>query len=305
MESQFEDAEEENGSALLSFANEDDPSEKSKKRLRLEQDDEDIYSNTKVAATASVSTTVSTLPAGMDRLSKWAKRLFDPDRPKGLIQPPQTIPLNDEFLKAFGKREKETDAARGITLQIDHAINDDEETESQQQQEVSRTSKSFTNKRKVKITNIKYTTTAATLEAACSNFGPVEYTNLIMDQEKSGDRNTGRAYVTFEQAESAQACVDGLKNVEQRPVTVTLATTTASSSSSSARNASASRYWQANRKDLTTKCYRCGGVGHVAADCTNAAAVKPCPLCAATDHDMRNCPIKAVCFNCGIPGHGK
>jgi hypothetical protein len=62
-----------------------------------------------------------------DRLSKWAARLFDPDRPKGVIQPPQTIPLNDEFLAAFGKREQEMDALTGQTLTIDRTIHDDDE----------------------------------------------------------------------------------------------------------------------------------------------------------------------------------
>jgi hypothetical protein len=62
-----------------------------------------------------------------DRLSKWAARLFDPDRPKGVNQPPQTIPLNDEFLSAFGKREQEMDALTGQTLTIDRTIRDDDE----------------------------------------------------------------------------------------------------------------------------------------------------------------------------------
>jgi cellular nucleic acid-binding protein len=30
---------------------------------------------------------------------------------------------------------------------------------------------------------------------------------------------------------------------------------------------------------------------------------KPCPLCAQTNHTIRTCPVKSVCYNCGIPGH--
>jgi len=43
------------------------------------------------------------------RLSKWSARLLDPNRPRGLIETPKIIPLNDEFLSAFGKREKQDD----------------------------------------------------------------------------------------------------------------------------------------------------------------------------------------------------
>jgi len=53
------------------------------------------------------------------RLSKWASRLFDPDRPRGLVEAPQIIPLNDEFLKDFGKREKDFFDRVGKPLEID------------------------------------------------------------------------------------------------------------------------------------------------------------------------------------------
>jgi len=58
------------------------------------------------------------------KLSKWAARLFDPDRPRGLVQAPQTIPLNDEFLTAFGKREKEYDHKLGRKIDIQQEIRD-------------------------------------------------------------------------------------------------------------------------------------------------------------------------------------
>ncbi len=53
------------------------------------------------------------------RLSKWAARLFDPDRPRGLVEAPEVIPLNDEFLISFGKREKEFDNATGNGIELD------------------------------------------------------------------------------------------------------------------------------------------------------------------------------------------
>jgi hypothetical protein len=58
------------------------------------------------------------------RLSKWAARLFDPNRPRGLVQPPAVIPLNDEFLTAFGKREKDNDEKLGRTMEIPQQIED-------------------------------------------------------------------------------------------------------------------------------------------------------------------------------------
>uniref|UniRef100_A0A7S0GD51 Uncharacterized protein n=1 Tax=Proboscia inermis TaxID=420281 RepID=A0A7S0GD51_9STRA len=74
------------------------------------------------------------------KLSKWAARLFDPNRPQGLVHAPQLIPLNDEFLQVFGKREKDCDEMAGREIEIDKTSldiidvsddeNDEENTES-------------------------------------------------------------------------------------------------------------------------------------------------------------------------------
>ncbi|EEC50967.1 predicted protein, partial [Phaeodactylum tricornutum CCAP 1055/1] len=50
-------------------------------------------------------------------------------------------------------------------------------------------------------------------------------------------------------------------------------------------------------------CFRCDEVGHIEAECPNKPKPKPCSFCAQTDHEMYRCPLKVVCFNCGIPGH--
>ena len=225
------------------------------------------------------------LNVAKSRLSKWAARLFDPDRPRGLIEPPQTIPLNDEFIKAFGKREKNHDQALGVQIDIDqHQIED---------LQVDTTTRA-TPKRapsKVKINNLKYTTTEAALKAACSRFGPVQQIHLPLDA--TSGQNKGRAFVTFQEAADALACKDGLKELEGRPLTITFATDTPSRSTPG-------RYWA---QDLSTKCRRCGQIGHMEAECSNPAQAKPCPLCAQTTHDLRTCPSKQVCFNCGVPGH--
>jgi cellular nucleic acid-binding protein len=238
------------------------------------------------------------------RLSKWAARLFDPDRPRGLVEGPQTIPLNDEFLTAFGRREKAFQEATGTDLEIDTKI----ESEDEDEETIAKTAAKGNGKNKtkscgkVKINNLAYRTSGATLQAACEKFGPLEEVTLILDKgRQSGPTvlNSGRAYVTFEHVESAQACVDGLKKLDGRELRLSLASAKPKSTTggpSSLMN----RYWD---KDISTLCYRCGKVGHIEPNCTNPAKARPCPLCGKSDHEQRGCPWNRICFNCGIPGH--
>ncbi|KAL3902961.1 MAG: hypothetical protein SGARI_005592, partial [Bacillariaceae sp.] len=76
------------------------------------------------------STTVDPvlLEHAKQRLSKFGARLFDPNRIKGgLVEPPMVIPLNDEFLTAFGKREKDFDKQIGRKKDYGEEIKSDDE----------------------------------------------------------------------------------------------------------------------------------------------------------------------------------
>lgn len=239
------------------------------------------------------------------RMSKWAARLFDPDRPRGVVEPPQVIPLNDEFLIAFGRREKKHDEAMGkVTLAVDNDLASDDEdslysdTKTEKQEGESKK----TGAHRIKVDNLKYTTTVEALEKACEAFGTVSKVNMIMEDKNESNSNstpmnTGRAYVTFETAEAAQACMEKLDSLDGRPLRIEVVGNPNPNSAAAAT----SRYFVG--RDISKKCFRCGQPGHMEAECSNAPLLKPCPLCAYTDHDLRSCPIKAVCFNCGIPGH--
>ena len=52
--------------------------------------------------------------------------MFDPNRPRGLVQAPEIIPLNDEFLTQFGQANKEMQDVTGQKLVIDRGNLDQE-----------------------------------------------------------------------------------------------------------------------------------------------------------------------------------
>ena len=271
------------------------------------------------------------------RLSKWSARLLDPNRPRGLIETPKIIPLNDEFLSAFGKREKQDDIElnRNPVDIVPMMGDDDDDDGGSELVDALGVSSSRKKKRKksdlvkvcvidwvcfflhlnssfvirpfgfftikIKIINLSYTTTETELQKKCEEYGTVLLANLIMDEEMK--RSSGRAYVTFDDAESDQACIDNLnlKTFHGRKVTVHLAAEKKPRKSGGGPGL-LSRFWEKKEKNLSLKCYRCGKVGHMIAEC-NGEVTKVCALCAGVGHEYRSCPISMVCFNCGVPGH--
>jgi len=251
------------------------------------------------------------------RLSKWSQRLFDPDRPRGLVQAPEVIPLNDEFLTQFGKREKELDKAIGRDIGIhvedlDEAIDAEENGNDENDNETetkTKKSSSAGKGHKVKIANLSYTTSKLDITRTCERYGPVLEVQLPMD-ENNDQLSKGRAFITFENSDDRDKFV---KNMNEKSLGGRIVRVLAMSDdtrkrtrdngarpSSGVGGGALARYY---KKDITTKCFRCGQVGHMSGQCPNEEQQKPCPLCAKTGHDSYSCPLSKICFNCGVPGH--
>mmetsp|Transcript_57675 Transcript_57675/g.69379 ORF Transcript_57675/g.69379 Transcript_57675/m.69379 type:complete len:707 (-) Transcript_57675:281-2401(-) len=252
-------------------------------------------------------------------LSKWAARLFDPDRPRGLVEAPKSLPLNDVYLQEFGKREKDDDTTSGRSTNIDRSIPDDddeldiegEEGNNQVSNKLSKSAKKMKRKKssggakslcKVRVANLAFVSKESALKSACERYGPLEAIHLLMDRDKPR-LSIGRAIVTFEDPESAKMCVESMneKNFEGRPLRMSIIKTESTGKSGSGGGGgSLVRYWVI---DKSRRCFRCREVGHNENECPNAEVEKQCPLCALTGHESRTCPLARVCFNCGIPGH--
>ncbi|KAL7548636.1 hypothetical protein ACHAWF_011905 [Thalassiosira exigua] len=248
------------------------------------------------------------LDLAKNKLSKWAARLFDPNRPRGLVEPPKVIPLNDEFLSAFGKREKEYDDISGRMIDIDKTSldvidvpdDDEDDTGKLKSGDSKKINYSEMSTCKVRMTNLSYKTTAATIARTCEVVGPVVDVNIILNDN---GQSSGRAYVCFEDNDAAMLCVEKMneKPLEGRALRVSLASAASSSKKSGGfPGKQDSRYWE---RDISMKCNHCGEVGHISKKCPNAEKQKPCGLCAQLGHQIWSCPQKSVCFNCGIPGH--
>ncbi|KAL7539076.1 hypothetical protein ACHAXR_009015 [Thalassiosira sp. AJA248-18] len=215
------------------------------------------------------------------------------------------IPLNDEFLTAFGKREKEyhdlagrDDIDKTSLDVIDVSDGENEGAGKPKGKDAKKRDFSEMSECKVKIVNLSYKTTTATIARTCGEIGPVVDVNLILDDN---GQSSGRAYVVFEEHESAEICVSKMndKPLEGRTLYISLASASGRKSFNPSKKQD-SRYWE---RDISTKCNSCGAVGHIAKNCPNGEKLKLCQLCAEVGHEMWHCPQKSVCFNCGVPGH--
>jgi len=250
------------------------------------------------------------------KLSKWAARLFDPNRPRGLVQAPQIIPLSDEFLTAFGKREKLFDEKLGRKIAIDKeeiTTNDHEEEEDDDDEKngIKKKEAEVNNKkdfgnldgRKLKITNLPYVLDKEYFTKTCAAFGPVSDVHLIMDKDGQlqGGKlmNIGKAYVIFEKPEDAKNCMEKMLRLKGRALRISMAEKFPQKNNKGSRSATSRYYVQ----DISTKCFRCGKIGHMEVNCPNPAKLKPCAWCGKIGHDMRDCTLSKVCFRCGCPGH--
>ena len=61
-----------------------------------------------------------------------------------------------------------------------------------------------------------------------------------------------------------------------------------------------SRYF--SEADISTKCHRCGKVGHMKFECPNEECLRPCYICAHPGHEAREC-TQRPCYRCGSTGH--
>ena len=371
------------------------------KRRRVTVDTNSFSSSDKPTAADTNTNSSSTHDLNVmakKKLSKWALRLFDSSRPKGLIETPPIIPLNDEYLKAFGQRhvqeEKQilqrrkhhvwTNSSNDASLHDDHKRLESETVSSalstQQEQQLYHNNKAhiqIENKDEINypqqttttiqqrihgmvtIVNIAYTTTLETIFKTCERYGPVLKIDLPMDMSspstvsssiptKSNSTNPdgipkpiptkiynpslnlGKATVIFEYPDDAARFVEcrNQQIMDGRLIgcflvggggTTTGATTTTTSSSTTINNNTTTTDYKPSTtyryftKDISTKCFRCGQIGHTQGSCTNPEKPKPCPLCTmllTAEHDttghyynLKACPLSKVCFNCGSPGH--
>lgn len=291
------------------------PARKKVKASSNDDDDDDMMMETTTTTTKKTKTTTKVSPELLEhaksKLSKWAARLFDPNRPRGLVEAPQIIPLNDEFLSAFGNRERDFDVKLGRTIAIDRkeiigeADDGDEAGGGTGSSKTTKKAKDVATDfgkvegRKIKVSNLGYTTTEKALKEACVKFGPLVQAKMLMDKTNK-EKNIGRAYVTFERADDAEAAMKGLTRLEGRSLTLTMADSLPPRGKGGGGGGGPSRYWE---RDISTKCFRCGQVGHMSAQCPNEFKKKPCPLCGKDDHDFRDCHYNRICFRCGLPGH--
>jgi len=117
---------------------------------------------------------------------------------------------------------------------------------------------------KMKISNLSYKTTSATIVRMCGAIGPVVDVNLILDEN---GQSSGSTYAVFGDHETAVKC---FAQMHEKPLdgrTMYLSLASARTSGRKGLDPSKNNiYWD---RDISTKCNSCGEVGHIARNFPN------------------------------------
>mmetsp|Transcript_24756 Transcript_24756/g.56965 ORF Transcript_24756/g.56965 Transcript_24756/m.56965 type:complete len:1396 (-) Transcript_24756:1951-6138(-) len=285
----------------------------------------------KLPATANPTATPASLTVDQARslgLSKWTARLFDPDRPRGLIETPEIPEFNDVYLQEFGRREKEVHSS----LPPDFY----EEADVDEEIVMTTISKTTSPKKsqqplppgcKIRLSNLPYSTSREIVTKACALYGEIHELNLIRDRNNPSI-SIGKAYVTFTNPISAAELVEdmhGRQKIDGRFVRAEIVKNDArrrySLGPGNGDDTSSGRYWDKIFETPTSQHQRPfsnTNNGNLNADvnpdfpyhstylsqkCDNYR-MRRCSICAMPhDGGERRCPLNVTCFACGTPGH--
>ncbi|KAI3438578.1 hypothetical protein D9Q98_001003 [Chlorella vulgaris] len=93
-----------------------------------------------------------------------------------------------------------------------------------------------------------------------------------------------------------------LSETARAPAGVVLVESTEEHNAEVQRLLRAPRYFDEDFEEAGLRCFKCGGKGHFARDCSAEAKERSCFLCSQFGHDSRDCP-SSMCWRCQRPGH--
>ncbi|GMH75780.1 hypothetical protein TrLO_g2662 [Triparma laevis f. longispina] len=240
-------------------------------------------------------------------LSKFAQNLVKPGylaaRAQLVVEPPE-IPLNDEFLQAFGRSvtssapkklpSSSTRISADVSSEDDYSESDGEEKTSPKPPQTPKEKPV-----RVRVSNLNFQTTPETLQKHFSKFGSVSNLQLLPSHIPS-QQNSGRAYLTLGTMDAANRALDSrVSTVDGR--TLRLEIVDDKPASLGRPSSQRSLLTTSPGRGLSMKCFNCQKTGHMAVNCPLPQATPTCTLC-GTKHQSR-CPLATECFRCYVPGH--